>query len=399
MHGASGEIEGFIAVVRDITERKRAEEALRVSEEKLRIMFESMHDSMMVTDLMGNVVDANEAALQVSGYSREELLGRNAMELIAEKDRERLMELMMQNISEGGGTENLECAFIVKGGKEIEVESSSSMLYDGDGNAVGFITISRDITERKRMQEQINRMVDDLKRSNAELEQFAYVASHDLQEPLRMISSYTQLLARRYKGKLEAEADEFIEFAVDGASRMQTMIQALLTYSRVGTRGKPPEPTDCDTVLALATKNLQTALEESGAEVTNDPLPTVMADDVQMVQLFQNLIGNGIKFQGEGVRPHVQVSVEDQGDEWLFSFKDNGIGIDPEYKERIFVIFQRLHNKQSYKGTGIGLSVCKKIVERHGGRIWVESELGEGATFYFTIPKYREEAKEEATNA
>ncbi len=386
MHGESGRIEGFIAVVRDITEQKKAREALRASEEQMRIMFQSIHDSIMVTDLMGTIVNANQAAIRMSGYKREELIGKNAIEFIAEKDRQRLMDLMVQN-AQGGGTENMECTFVIADGSEIDVESSSALMYDSAGNASGFITIARDITERKRVQQQLHDMLEDLKRSNAELEQFAYVASHDLQEPLRMISSYTQLISRRYRGKLEKDADEFIDYAVDGANRMQSMIQALLTYSRVGTRGREPEPTDCEAILVNALKNLQASIDESKAEVTHDPLPVIMADDVQMVQLFQNLIGNGIKFQTEGVVPRIHIAAEDNGDDWLFSFRDNGIGIDSQYKERIFVIFQRLHGKQVYKGTGIGLSVCKKIVERHGGKIWVESELGKGAIFCFTIPK------------
>jgi GAF domain-containing protein len=235
-----------------------------------------------------------------------------------------------------------------------------------------------------QLYEQSRRQAMELERSNAELEQFAYVASHDLQEPLRMVTGYTQLLAKRYGDKLDQNANEYIDYAVDGAKRMQALIHDLLTYSRVGTRAKEFAPTDCGAVVAETLRALQPAIEESAATVTHDPLPTVMGDESQLLQLFQNLIGNAIKYRG-GKPPVVQVSCRQGDDHWLFSVRDNGIGIDPKYAERIFVIFQRLHGRDQYAGTGIGLAVCKKIVERHGGKIWVESELGKGATFYFTM--------------
>ena len=198
-----------------------------------------------------------------------------------------------------------------------------------------------------------------------------------------MVSSYTQLLSRRYKGRLDADADEFIAYAVDGANRMQTLINDLLAYSRVGTRGKEFEPTDCMAAVDLALGNLKAAIEESSAVVTHGPLPTVMADKMQIGQLLQNLIGNAVKYHG-AEPPRVHVSAEQKGKDWVFAVRDNGIGIDPQYAERIFVVFQRLHTREEYPGTGIGLAICKKIVERHGGRIWVESQAGSGATFYFT---------------
>jgi len=237
----------------------------------------------------------------------------------------------------------------------------------------------------RQSEESLAQQAQELARSNAELQQFAYVASHDLQEPLRMVSSYLQLLARRYRGKLDDDADDFIAYAVDGAERMRSLINDLLAYSRVSTHGRDFELVDCEVVFENAFANLQVAIEESGAVVTHDPLPTVMADDVQLVQLFQNLIGNAIKFRGkEAIRIHI--SAERGENEWIFSVRDNGIGIDAEYAERIFEIFQRLHSGQEYPGTGIGLAICRKIVERHGGSIWVHSESGNGSTFQFTIP-------------
>ncbi|MCY2993935.1 MAG: PAS domain S-box protein [Planctomycetota bacterium] len=252
-----------------------------------------------------------------------------------------------------------------------------------DGSVLwhGFIT---DITERKRAEE-LRLTLTDLERSNKELEQFAYVASHDLQEPLRMVSSYTQLLARRYQGQLDANAQEFIAFAVDGANRMQSLINDLLSFSRVGTRGKEFELTDFAVVLAQALVNLQAAIQESDAVVTHDPLPILLADKSQMVNLFQNLIGNAIKFHAEQA-PHVHLSAVLQEQAWLFRVRDDGIGIEPQYADRIFQIFERLHTRAEYPGTGLGLAICKKIVERHAGHIWVESQLAKGSTFYFTIP-------------
>ena len=224
----------------------------------------------------------------------------------------------------------------------------------------------------------------ELARSNQELEQFAYVASHDLQEPLRVAAGYVQLLAQEYQSKLSAEADEYIGYVVEGVKRMQQLIADLLRYSRVGSRGQPFADTDTEAVLARAVANLQTAVQENDALLTHDPLPTVRGDATQLMQLFQNLVGNGLKFRSDR-RPQIHVSARRVGGQWEFSVRDNGIGIAPEYWEQIFIIFQRLHTRKKYPGTGIGLALCKKIVERHGGRIWLDSRPGEGTTFYFTI--------------
>ena len=265
--------------------------------------------------------------------------------------------------------------------------SARAKVFAGpDGHSPRMTGVFWDITERKRAEERLRGLLVELERSNKELELFAYVASHDLQEPLRMVSSYTQLLERRYSDKLDDDAREFIGYAVDGASRMQRLINDLLDFSRVSTRGRPLAPTDISEVLGTVRANLSVAIEEAGALITNDDLPEIVADAGQMSQLLQNLVGNAIKFRN-GERPHVHVRAVEHDDLWEFSVHDDGIGIEPEYFERIFVIFQRLHTKGDYPGTGIGLALCKRIVERHGGRIWVESKPHEGSTFFFTLPK------------
>jgi signal transduction histidine kinase len=258
------------------------------------------------------------------------------------------------------------------------------------------IELEREMGERIQAEEALRKAHDELEvrvqertaelaRSNAELQQFAYVASHDLQEPLRMVSNFTQLLAERYDAKLDNDGREFIAYAVEGATRMQTLVQDLLSLSRVGTRGKNLEVVRLDEVVDRAVANLEFAIQENGASVSHDEMPEVMADSSQMMQLFQNLIGNGIKFKG-AEPPRVHISAVRNGKEWTFSVRDNGIGFEPQYAERIFAIFQRLHSRDEYQGNGIGLTICRKIVERHQGRIWAESKPGSGTTFYFTMP-------------
>jgi PAS domain S-box-containing protein len=260
----------------------------------------------------------------------------------------------------------------------------ASLSHDAAPGLLNGFTV--DITAARLAEQALARRAEELARSNKDLEDFAYVASHDLQEPLRMVSSYTELLAERYQGRLDAGADEFIAFIVDGVARMRALIGDLLVYSRVGTNGREFVPVECQAALDRAVKNLRAGILESGASVSQGALPVVKADASQLAQLFQNLIGNSIKFRGPAP-PSVHVSAEESGAEWSFSVSDNGIGIDPQYFATIFGLFQRLHTAQEYDGTGIGLTICKKIVERHGGRIWVDSQVGNGATFRFTIPK------------
>jgi len=262
-------------------------------------------------------------------------------------------------------------------GRRIMVLNARRLERDEPGRELILLAI-QDLTERKRMEEE-------LRRSNEELERFAYVASHDLQEPLRMVASYTALLARRYEGRLDERADKYIHYAVDGAERMKALIQDLLAYSRIGTRGQPPVPTDSNEVLSEVLEDLQRAIQRTGARVTRDDLPRVVVDPVQLRQVFQNLIENGLKFAGDEP-PSIHVSGEREGRWCTFSVRDEGLGIAPEYLDRVFVIFQRLQGPTESEGTGIGLALTKRIIERHGGRIWVESESGGGSTFYFTLP-------------
>jgi len=255
------------------------------------------------------------------------------------------------------------------------------------GHQIGqFIARKQAEAELQEANGQLILKAQQLSRSNAELEQFAYVASHDLQEPLRMIASYTQLILRRYGDRFDGDAREFMDFIVDGATRMKQLIEDLLAYSRVGTHGKAFRPTDSGAAVQKALANLRAAIESSNGTVTCDPLPTINADEFQLVQLFQNLIGNALKFKGAET-PRVHISVNEQADTWTFGVKDNGIGIDGEYFDRIFMVFQRLHSRADYPGTGIGLAICKKVVDRHGGRLWIESGVGSGSTFWFTVPK------------
>ncbi len=252
--------------------------------------------------------------------------------------------------------------------------------------------LEHQVVVRTRAEHALAEQAEELARSNTDLQQFAYVASHDLQEPLRMVASYLQLISRRYRGKLDSNADEFIDFAVDGARRMQSLIQDLLSYSRVGSQASAYELVDTNLTFADAVSNLKVAIEESAARVSSGPLPSVWADPTQLIQLLQNLIGNAIKFRGARI-PEVHVSAERAGSAWTFSVQDNGIGIEPQYADRIFTIFQRLHTREEYSGTGIGLAVCKKIAERHRGRIWMESTAGQGTVFHFTIGTSSEDAK------
>jgi PAS domain S-box-containing protein len=374
--------------VRNITSRRRGEERLRASEERYRTLVETVPDVIFSLSADGNLTSLNPAFEKITGWSRAEWIGKSFHTILHPDDLAEAVGHFLSALS-GKISPIFEARVLSKSGRNITREFIGAP-HIKDGKVIEVIGFAREITDRKKAEEALKTKTEELARSNKELEEFAYVASHDLQEPLRMVTSYVQLLARRYQNRLDSDADDFISFAVDGATRMHTLINGLLAYSRVGTQGKPFEPTNCEMILQQSLDNLKMTMEETGAVVTHDSLPTVMADNLQLGQLFQNLIGNAIKFHGEEP-PRVHVSVRPEGNQWVFSVRDNGIGIAPEFTERIFLIFQRLHGKEKYPGTGIGLAVCNKIVECHGGRIWVESELGKGATFYFTLPRQGEQ--------
>ena len=358
---------------------------------RLRLMeglLEAAPDAMVVVNQGGEIVLLNVQAEKQFGYPRDELLGQKVTDIIPEGFAERLVshglrsteDALAQQIGTG-----IELTARRKDGSEFPIELMLSPLESAEDTLV--TAAIRDISVRKTAEALLLQKMDELKSSNEDLAQFAYIASHDLQEPLRMVSSYTMLLGKRYKGKLDADADEFIAFAVDGAGRMQRLIQDLLAYSRVGSSKASLLEISSENALTQTLFNLRAAISESGAVVTHSPLPAVFADETQLVQLFQNLVANAIKYRRPEL-PTIHISaVPDGRTRWMFSVHDNGLGIDPQYFERIFGMFQRLHKREDFAGTGIGLAICKKIVERHGGSISVESQLGQGSTFKFALAR------------
>jgi len=359
--------------------RRREKSGLQI----LSTAVEQSPVSVMITDVKGNIEYVNPHFTAVAGYSPEEAAGKNPRILKSGLQGREFYRDLWTTITSGrewtGEFHNKK-----KNGELYWEKAKISPIKNKDGVITHFVALKEDVTALKLAEEALKRHTEELERSNRELEQFAYVASHDLQEPLRIVAGYVQLLSRRYKGKLDEKAEEFISFALDATKRMQALISDLLAYSRIGAGGKDFGSVDMEKVLDSTLLDLNPALSERGAEVTRSPLPSVKGDEPQLRRLFQNLIGNAVKYCSE--MPRIHVSAEKKADSWLFSIRDNGIGIAPRHHDRIFQIFQRLHAKNEYSGTGIGLAICKKVVENHGGRIWVESEAEKGSTFYFTIP-------------
>jgi PAS domain S-box-containing protein len=378
LQSSDGTVVGGATIARDMTARVLAEE-------RFRLVFEAAPNSMLMIRADGKIVLANSSAEELFGYTRNELLEASLERLFpqvsrAEDDADR-SGTEVPSIGEGR-----DLYVLHKDGVEVPVEISLNPIETDQGQFVLCAVV--DITERKQAAELLAAQRRELERSNAELEQFAYVASHDLQEPLRMVVSFTELLEQRHKGKLDEKTDKFIRYIVEGGKRMQLLVSDLLAYSRVGRKGRPYQPVDTAEVARQVLADLGGMIAESGAEVVCGSLPLVNGDRGQLAQVFQNLVVNAIKFRSERA-PLVRIGAESNGREWIYCVRDNGIGIEMQYADRLFQMFQRLHERGKYKGNGIGLALAKKIVEGHGGRIWFESEPGEGTAFYFTLPASR----------
>jgi PAS domain S-box-containing protein len=399
--GKDGKFLGRRGSNRDITERKKQEEKLLLYQQKLELHARNTPLGVIEFSRDGIITDWNISAESIFGYKRQEAIGKQWYILAPDESVKDLEGVWDTIISGEGGTRSLNNN-ATKDGRIISCEWFNTPLINDDGVTIGIASLVLDVTEsiqthreleehRNHLEElveertrKLDEAVINLKRSNQELENFAYVASHDLQEPLRMVSSYTQLLEKRYKDQLDEDAHDFINYAVDGASRMQVLINDLLDYSRVTTRGKPMVRIGLNDVLGKALATLKYKIQDTGAIIMNDDMPMVYGDEGQLVRVFQNLLDNGIKFMVSET-PKIMVSSEIKDDMVQIAIKDNGIGIEEKYKDRIFTIFQRLNNKKDYPGTGIGLAICKRIIERHGGEIWFESKNGDGTTFYFTL--------------
>ncbi len=380
-----------LLIGRDVTEKKQAEKEIRESEVKYRHLFETSPYFIGLVNSEGILIDCNDAINDIlSIHTIEDVVGKSFKEILLLNEKSThlipIFEKFIKSIFEGVDQEGFDFRLNRSIGDYIWIHIEGTLIEIEEQKLIQFIM--QDITERKRSEQLLQESIEDLARSNAELEQFTYIASHDLKEPLRMISSFAQLLEKRYKDKLDEDANDFIRFITEGVVRMQDLINSLLAYSRIGKYSKEFEKVDLNDVLKDVIDNLSKLINDTNAEVIYDSLPSLFVDKNQLLQVFQNLISNAIKFRRIDP-PLVHISSRLDSKHWVFSIRDNGIGIKSKDFERIFIIFQRLHAKDEFGGTGIGLAICKKIIERYGGKIWVESEVGKGSTFYFSIPKKR----------
>lgn len=351
----------------------------------LAAIIESSDDAIISKDLNGIIRSWNRGAERIFGYTAEEAVGRH-VSMLAAPDRVDEIPNILERISRGERIDHYQTKRKAKDGRILSISLTVSPIRDGAGHIIGASKIARDITQQEQYQKALRDANDSLTRSNSDLEQFAYSASHDLQEPLRMVSSYSEMLQKKFGGKLGANGDRYIGYILGGAIRMQQLLKDLQAFTQASAIGRQPaHDVDADEVLRRALENLTAATNGSAASITHGPLPWVRMHEFKLKQLFQNLIGNAIRYRGPQP-PQIHVTAEQCGDMWRFSVRDNGIGIDPQYKEQIFGMFKRLHSAAEYPGTGMGLAICQRIVERTGGRIWVESEPGRGSTFLFTVP-------------
>lgn len=369
----------------DITERKKAQSELEISEKRFRNLFEYSPLGKSMTGVDGSL-SVNKAFCDILGYTEKELQTKNWKEITHPDDIQESIDIVQALLNGEMESAHYEKRYIHKEGHIVIADVNTSLLRDTDNKPQYFITTISDITQRKEMQFKLEKMLKELERSNKELEQFAYVASHDLQEPLRKVKNFAELFAKKYSGALDEKADQYIKYMTSGADRMQNLILDLLSFSRVATRGKEFVKTGLDDIVKKVEENLQLTIEETNAKIVYNDLPIVRVDESQITQVFQNLISNAIKFKSDK-KPIIKIEAKNKKNNWQISVTDNGIGMHMKYKERIFEVFQRLHTKEEYKGTGIGLAICKKIIERHQGKIWIDSKPGEGSTFYFTLPK------------
>jgi PAS domain S-box-containing protein len=371
---------------RELEERKRVEEALQKTAGHLHALVQTIPDLIWLKDKNGVYLSCNQQFERFYGAKETDIIGKTDYNFVDRKLADFFVAHDRKAMAAEMSTSNEEWITYADNGNRVLLETIKTPMFDDKGELIGVLGIGRDITERKRAEEDRRLFTEELARSNSDLQQFAYVASHDLQEPLRMVSSYLQLIERRYKDKLDDDTNTFIHYAVDGANRMQALIIGLLEFSRIKTHGQIFAPVEVTAVLQAVCRNLDALIVESGAVVRYGEMPVIQADEAQITRLLQNLLQNALKFRREGIPPVIDIRAETTETGQVFSVHDNGIGIEGQYFERIFTIFQRLHTQEQYPGTGIGLSICKRIVERHGGNIWLESTADVGTTFYFSIP-------------